>query len=256
MPFPLNPADGQVAVVNNINYEYDATNGAWTRQSGFSYSSGNLTVTGNLITTNGIFWANGSLYGAGGSLYGNAEVAAYLPTSSVITGITANVTDANAAVQILSANIGTLISGAPGALDTLYEIANSLGNNSSLSTTLINSIANIQANVTGITYTKTLNFDGTVVVGVGTARWYPDTSITITGAYINASTPPVSGNLSLQLNKNGSPILSNVNLTTGTYRSNNYSINTTVSTTDYVTVDVINNGGAADATLTITYNRN
>jgi hypothetical protein len=44
--------------------------------------------------------------------------------------------------------ITNLVNGAPAALDTLYEIANSLGNNSSLSTTVINTIANVQANVT------------------------------------------------------------------------------------------------------------
>jgi len=105
-------------------------------------------------------------------------------------------------------------------------------------------------------YTKNLGFDGTVVIGPGTARWYPDAGITVTNMYLTASTPPVSGNMSLQINKNGASIYSYVNLTPGMYRSNNYTINTTVTTTDYVTVDVINNGGAADATLTFTYTRN
>ena len=121
------------------------------------------------------------------STYSNANVASYLPTDSTFTGYLtfananaalqatsinainanlgayqtyANTTNAvtqanigsyqiyaNAAIQTLSANIGTLVAGAPDALNTLYEIDQSLGNNTSLSATLINSIAGVQANV-------------------------------------------------------------------------------------------------------------
>lgn len=114
-------------------------------------SSSNLSVVGtanlgNIITTGGIFWANGT--SALVASYGNTQVAEYLQSSSTITDLVANVTAANSAVQTLSANIGNLVAGAPGALDTLYEIANSLGNNASLSTTLLNTIAGVQANVT------------------------------------------------------------------------------------------------------------
>ena len=45
--------------------------------------SGNLTVSNSIITTNGIFWSNGTAYSSGsGSSYGNANVAAFLPTNS------------------------------------------------------------------------------------------------------------------------------------------------------------------------------
>ena len=185
MPFPLNPANGQVALVNNINYVWDNSNGVWNRQTIGSLNpiSGNLTLTGNLIATGGVYTGTGTFY-----------------------------------------SNGTVISGG--------------------------------GTGTTVVYTKSLTFDGLVVTGTGTARWYPDSAITIANIYITASTPPVSGNMSLRINKNGSSVFTFANLTSGIYRSNNYTINTTVTTTDYITVDVVNNGGAQDATLTFTYTRN
>lgn len=53
---------------------------------------------------------------------------------------------ANAAEQ--TEYIDNLIGSAPAALDTLYEIANALGNDPNLSTTLLTEISSVQANVT------------------------------------------------------------------------------------------------------------
>ena len=60
-----------------------------------------------------------------------------------ISAVNANVTAANSAIQSLSANIGTLVAGAPGALDTLLELGNALGNSSSFSSTVVNWLGNI-----------------------------------------------------------------------------------------------------------------
>lgn len=72
-----------------------------------------------------------------------------------LTSTNANVTAANAEIALLWANAGAqqsfitnLIEDAPEALDTLYEIANALGNDANLSTTLLTEISNVQANVT------------------------------------------------------------------------------------------------------------
>jgi predicted nucleic acid-binding Zn-ribbon protein len=72
-----------------------------------------------------------------------------------LTSTNANVTAANAEIALLWANaeaqqsfITNLIEDAPEALDTLYEIANALGNDANLSTTLLTEISNVQANVT------------------------------------------------------------------------------------------------------------
>jgi len=48
----------------------------------------------------------------------------------------------------IAANIAALINGAPGALDTLQELAAALGNNASYAATITNSIANTNSNIT------------------------------------------------------------------------------------------------------------
>jgi len=72
--------------------------------------------------------------------FGNVTIAGKLSVPS-INDLVANLTS-------LSATVSNIIAGAPGALDTLVEIDQSLANNTSLSSTLTNLISNVQANVT------------------------------------------------------------------------------------------------------------
>jgi hypothetical protein len=46
----------------------------------------------------------------------------------------------------ISANISTIVAGAPGALDTLRELANALGNNASFSTYITNTLTTLESN--------------------------------------------------------------------------------------------------------------
>ena len=83
--------------------------------------------------------------------YGNLtfSTVANAATQAVgINTINANVAAANSAIQSLSANIGTLVAGAPGALDTLIELGNALGNNASFSATMVTWLGNITSNIT------------------------------------------------------------------------------------------------------------
>lgn len=77
MSFPSSPITGQVAIVNNIAYQYTGTTNSWQRYvTGINYG-GNITA-GTLTTTSGLFWANGTPY----LNYSNSNVAAYLPSYS------------------------------------------------------------------------------------------------------------------------------------------------------------------------------
>jgi hypothetical protein len=59
----------------------------------------------------------------------------------------ASVSTANTAMKgYVDGQISTIIAGAPGALDTLNELANALGNNASFSTTITNSLATLTSN--------------------------------------------------------------------------------------------------------------
>lgn len=58
-----------------------------------------------------------------------------------------SVSTANTAMKgYVDGQISTIIAGAPGALDTLNELANALGNNASFSTTITNSLATLTSN--------------------------------------------------------------------------------------------------------------
>jgi len=92
------------------------------------------------IANNSVLEANIGAY----QLYANANAAAQ---AVLIDTINSNVSAANAAIQSLSANIGTLVGGASEALDTLLELGNALGNSSSFSSTVVNWLSNISANV-------------------------------------------------------------------------------------------------------------
>jgi len=88
MAFPGSPVNGQTATVNSITYVYNSSKNTWKRQTLFDLSmSGNVTA--------GYFLGNGSLLTGivAGSSYANANVAAYLAsgtdTSNIIT--TANI---------------------------------------------------------------------------------------------------------------------------------------------------------------------
>lgn len=66
--------------------------------------------------------------------------------TNAITGANAAIVTANTALKgYVDSQLTNLIGAAPAALDTLYEIANSLGNNASLSSTLVNSITGANA---------------------------------------------------------------------------------------------------------------
>jgi hypothetical protein len=108
--------------------------------------------------------------------------------------------------------------------------------------------------ITTILYTKQLNYVGTVSPQVGTLRWYPDSNIVITKIFINASEPPITSDLQLDVKKNGTSI-NTISLPIGDYKSSTVTLDESLTTDDYVTVDVITGGNAAFATLTISYTR-
>ena len=99
---------------------------------------------------------------------------------------------------------------------------------------------------------KIYNFVGPITAGTGIVRWYPSSDITLIGAYLVASTPPNTGDLSVNVNIGGSSV-GTVILTSGQYKSSLVTLNNLVLSTNYVTVDVNYSNNAADASLTLTY---
>ena len=144
------------------------------------------------------------------SSYTNTNVEAYIGAN-----IGAYQTYANSAIQTLSANIGTLIAGAPGALDTLYEIDQALGNNASFSATMVTWLGNITTNATTAnTSISTLN------ANLGAFQLYANANI---GTLFN-------GNASTNANLGAFQTYANAKIGTNT-NSNLVVVSTTPSTT-------------------------
>lgn len=119
---------------------------------------GILGVSGNIegntsgihygsVVASSITWSNGTpIFSTINSIVEAANTSLKSYTDSQISTVSSAIVTANTALKgYVDNQITTLVGGAPAALDTLYEISNSLGNNASLSTTLLNSIAGANA---------------------------------------------------------------------------------------------------------------
>lgn len=119
MAFPTSPTNGQLAVINGINYQYSSADNAWKRITlGYdtltannltvnaNITTGNLTATGKLtsasVYTNGLYWAsNGAVISTGGT--GSAIV-----VKDEGTTLTSGATSFNfVGTNVTATNIGT-----------------------------------------------------------------------------------------------------------------------------------------------------
>jgi len=141
----------------------------------------------SLVAGTGITLANNSGEGATPTITVNTSVIAALD-SPTLTGTPLAPTAANttnntqiATTAYVKTVIGDLINSAPAALDTLGEIATSLANNESLSSTLTSSIA-LKAPLANPTFTGTVTLpDNTVALGTKTTGDYVSSLVAGTG---------------------------------------------------------------------------
>ena len=144
-----------------------------------AYTDAQITTTQSWVTG-----ANAAIVTA------NSAVVSYVNTlntamASNVAGANASVITANTALKgYVDAQITNLTNGAPAILDTLGEIATSLGNNASLSTTLLNAIAGSNA----------------AIVTANTAlKAYTDAQITTTQSWVTgANAAIVTANTALK----------------------------------------------------------
>lgn len=86
MPFPLNPINGQTAVINNILYKYDVINNRWNKSrsaTGETTTSSLLTTELNVVGTTALnaISANGTLGVSGQVLTSNGSDTFWAPVS-------------------------------------------------------------------------------------------------------------------------------------------------------------------------------
>ena len=87
---------------------------------------------------------------------------------------------------------------------------------------------------------------GTILSGTGTPRWYPDRDVTLLGVYFSLGTTGSVLDVTIDVLKNGTSILSGTYPTcyTGTHKSTSVALSTTITTSDYLTIDVTAADGA------------
>ncbi len=110
------------------------------------------------------------------------------------------------------------------------------------------------SNKTGAVASLYANLPGTYVIFTGHARWYPPTSITLKNIFCSSGTPVAGTDTVFQVNKNGSGIFAGPypTITIGNQTSTPIAMTTTLTSTDYLTIDCTAAGGS-DATIRIDY---
>ena len=156
---------------------YVSNNTIYIAGTAIQVANGSLIVGGNTVS--------------GGSTYSNSNVASYLPTSSVITSINANITAANSAIATLTSNAASQASD----ITTLYANAGLQANSISA---LNNSVVNLAGEV------------ATIQAGSGFATTQQiqaaNSSISTLNANLNAANLNITN-----LQSNSGTIASNVN---------------------------------------------
>ena len=100
MAFPVNPANGNLTIINNVVYVYNSEKGTWSKISSgqpqlAQYTDINATGTaniGNVITSQGVYWANGDAYyaasGGGSTTAGGIGTSIQFNDAGVLNGNT------------------------------------------------------------------------------------------------------------------------------------------------------------------------
>ena len=203
MAFPTSPTNGQVVVVNNVNYQYANTTNTWTR----------ILTTANVITANTIS-VNGALSAAGNISTGNY----FIGNGSLLTGIatgtptliangTSNVAVASSGGNVSvgiggTANVAVFATTGEYVTGVISASGNITGSNL-LTSGLVSATANITANngmftnvVNVASHTgAVVSVSGNVTGGnILTAGLISATS-TITGSSLLGTVASLSGNI-------------------------------------------------------------
>ena len=230
------------------------------------------TTTYSLSAGTGLTWSTGSTFNGSTASTLAVDSTVALKTDTQYIGTTAvTLNRATAALALTgitsvsfpSGSFATVLQGSASATaGVTYTLPVADGTNGqTLVTNGGGTLSWGTANVSvSVVQTKTYTIPGSITVSTGTVRWYPDASITVTGAYVSVATAPVGSSAQFSIKKTTSAAstttLATISVSAGAYKSSISSFSSLITTEDYVTIDVISTGNASTASVTITYTRN
>lgn len=165
MSFPVSPTNGQQIVLGNVTYQYNSSKTAWIRVPGLvgaNLSIISLAASGN-VSAGAFYWANGMPFAS--STYANSNVASYLPTDSLITSISSN-------VSTLQGNIVTVQS-------DISSLQGNVANLQSNAATQELAISGLRANITAA--------NGAIITANTQMKSYVDSQVIASGGYSNVA---------------------------------------------------------------------
>jgi hypothetical protein len=104
------------------------------------------------------------------------------------------------------------------------------------------------------TVTKTYNFIGPLSAIPGTIRWYPERTISLTGVYLTIGSP-AGYNVTVDIKKNNVSILSGsyITMSPNTYKTTIRSLSQSITSSDYITADVISATNGSNLSIIFIY---
>lgn len=101
------------------------------------------------------------------------------------------------------------------------------------------------------------NIYGNIEINTGTVRWYPESNVTLNQTYFNLGVAGTS-TTEVDIKKNNISIVgTKPSVGSGVFRSNNFSLSTSMTTSDFLTFDVTLAGtGAQNAVIYVVYTKN
>ena len=191
MAFPTSPTNGQVVVVNNVNYQYANTTNTWSR----------LVSTANVISANTVTASthSGGLISVTGNITGNYFIGNGSQLTGVATGTPTQIVSGTSNVSVISS--GGNVSVGVGGTGNIAVFATT----GEYVTGVVSASGNIvsAANVTGgniltgglISATGTLSVTGATTLGTASTGNLSAGNVT-TGGIVSAAGNVTGGNLS------------------------------------------------------------
>lgn len=220
-----------------------------------------LTVAGNIVPDANVTYNLGSptnsfkdLYLSGNTIFfGGATLKTDSTTGAVTIVPAPTVAEPNPTGLVITTDGNLAVVSTTGGNVTSGDISNAVANSANYaSTDYVDNAINVLSNTAPQYGTITLAQPGNITTPfTGVSRFYPTSNLTITNVFASLGTAS-SGNLGFMLKKNGSNV-GTFTVTGNTFRMSDTSANISVSTTDYLTLDVTSGADATDLRVDLKY---